>query len=325
MNSISAAGWKPIATVEAIRLRARILTQIRQFFAERNVIEVETPILSRSALAHPSTSVMNISANNSSKETLLYLQTSPESAMKRLVASGIGPIFQVCKAFRNGEADRYHNPEFSILEWYRPGWDLDRIATELDELLRLILRTSEAHRIYYNDVFRNVLHIDWRQADIETLCTRVNEVNIKGILATTDNDRDDLLEMLMKHVIEPTLGHDRPAFVFDYPSSQACLARVRPMDGVAARFEVFIKGLEIANGYDELSDPHEHRRRFAIDNEIRVHHGLEPLPIDELLIAAMESGFPSCAGVAVGLDRLTMVAAGVSSIKDVITFPTDQA
>lgn len=245
--------------------------------------------------------------------------------MKRLVASGVGSIFQICKAFRDGEADHSHNPEFSILEWYRPGWDLDQIAAELDELLRLILRTSEADHLYYGELFKNVLQIDWQQADIETLCARINQANIKGVTAATLNDRDDLLEILMKYLIEPTLGHDAPVFVFDYPSSQACLARVRPMKGVAARFEVFVKGLEIANGYDELADPEEHRRRFATEDGLRVNHGLESLPIDDFLIAAMESGFPDCAGVAVGLDRLIMVAAGVHSIKDVITFPFENA
>jgi lysyl-tRNA synthetase class 2 len=253
----------------------------------------------------------------------LWLQTSPEFAMKRLLAAGSGPIYQLCRAFRDGEAGARHNPEFTILEWYRPGWDHHRLMDEIDELLQTVLDTDACERLTYGEAFARHAGLDPHGAPQPELERRVEAL---GVADPHKLRRDDLLDLILTHEIEPQLGAPGPTFVHDYPASQAALARVRNgKPPLAERFEVFVDGVELANGYHELVDPYEQRRRFENDLEARRREGLPDVPMDEHLLAALEHGLPSCAGVALGVDRLVMLAAGTLEISDVIAFPIDRA
>jgi lysyl-tRNA synthetase class 2 len=308
-----------------LQLRAEILAAIRTFFSDRDVLEVETPLLASAPATdlHLDAVSCRYRGQGADEGRELYLQTSPEFAMKRLLAAGSRAVYQICKAVRNGEAGRMHNPEFTILEWYRPGWDHHRLMDEIDEMLQLVLGTPPGDRLTYEAVFD-------RHADINPFSARdeelVNRARTLGVVEPDDLERDDLLNLLLTHVVEPQLGRGRPTFLHDYPASQASLARVRPgAPPVAERFEVFSEGVELANGYHELNDPAEQRRRFTADNTARRAAGLPEVPIDERLLAAIEHGLPDCAGVALGIDRLLMVAAGTRDISDVLTFPIDRA
>ncbi len=258
-----------------------------------------------------------------------YLHTSPEFAMKRLLATGSGSIYQVCKVFRQGEVGRRHNPEFTLLEWYRLGFDHQQLMTEVDELVRELLAGAltlgNTQRLAYRDAFVQYADVDPHTASINQL---QQEIKAQGIDVTGLNhtDKDAWLDVLMTHVIEPALPRDCPLFIYDYPASQAALARIRPEDPpVAERFELYINGMELANGFHELSDAQEQRRRFETDNKVRQAAGLAAMPLDEHFLAALEAGLPDCAGVALGLDRLVMLAAGANSISEVLTFDAEQA
>ncbi len=321
----SPSNWRPTASLETIRLRADVLANVRAFFAERGVLEVETPLLAAAPVTdvHLQALSCRYCGPGANDGRPLYLQTSPEFAMKRLLASGSGPIFQICKAFRDGEAGRRHNPEFTILEWYRPGWDHHRLMDEMDELLATTLGTGPAERVSYREVFRRYADLD---PHIEPLDRLVERVATLGVPSAAELTRDDLLDVVLTHLIEPRLGHCQPTFIHDYPISQAALARVRPGEPPCAeRFEVFVEGLELANGYHELTDADDQRRRFEADLAARRELGLPPVPIDECLLAALEHGLPNCAGVALGVDRLLMLTAGTRDIADVLAFPIDRA
>jgi lysyl-tRNA synthetase class 2 len=243
--------------------------------------------------------------------------------MKRLLAAKSGPIYQIAKAFRGAEAGRRHNPEFSILEWYRPGWDHHLLMNEIDHLLGTVLDVPKGERLSYAEAFDRHAGLDPHSSPTNLLQTRVDRL---GVLAVEELDRDDLLNLLLTHVVEPRLGRGRPTFVYDFPTSQAALARVRPGDPpLAERFEVFVEGIELANGYHELTDPDEQRRRFSRDLEDRKRRGLPEVPMDDRLLAALESGLPDCAGVALGIDRLVMLKTGADDISQVIAFPIDRA
>jgi lysyl-tRNA synthetase class 2 len=243
--------------------------------------------------------------------------------MKRLLAAGSGPIYQICRAFRDGEAGTRHNPEFTILEWYRPGWDHHGLMDEMDELLAEILGCRSAERLCYADAFQRYAGLGVFGETDEGLRNRVEEL---GVTDTRELERDDLLDLILTHVVEPRLGHCQPAFIHDYPASQASLARVRDGDPpLAERFEVFAEGLELANGYHELIDPEEQRRRFENDLEMRRRAGLPEVPVDERLLAALEHGLPKSSGVALGVDRLVMLAAGTRDLAEVVTFPVERA
>jgi lysyl-tRNA synthetase class 2 len=317
--------WRPTASLEILKLRADMLAAIRAFFADRGVLEVETPLLASAPVTdlHLHALSCRYRGPDADGGRELFLQTSPEFAMKRLLAADSGAVFQICKAVRDGEAGGMHNPEFTILEWYRPGWDHHHLMDEVDELLQLVLGTAPGERKTYASVFENHASIHPFSATDDEL---VNRVESLGVVAPEDLDRDDLLNLLLTHVVEPQLGHSCPTFVHDYPASQASLARVRPGDPPAAeRFEVFSEGVELANGYHELNDPAEQRRRFEADNTARRTAGVPEVPIDERLLAAIEHGLPDCAGVALGIDRLLMLAAGTREISDVLAFPIDRA
>ena len=324
MNS-GRGDWPPTASREMLSLRAEILARIRAFFADRGVMEVETPLLASTPVTdlHLHAMSCRYRGPGADEGRELFLQTSPEFAMKRLLAAGSGPIYQICRAVRDGEAGRSHNPEFTILEWYRPGWDHHRLMDEVDELLAAILGCGSGERLSYAATFRRYAGVDVFDETDAALRLRVKEFGVSDL---EDLSRDDLLDLVLTHVIEPKLGHCQPTFIHDYPASQASLARVR--DGnppLAERFEVFAEGLELANGYHELVDAVEQRRRFETDNATRKRQGLPAVPIDERLLAAIDHGLPDCAGVALGVDRLIMLASGAHNIADVIAFPIDRA
>jgi lysyl-tRNA synthetase class 2 len=311
--------------MDALRLRAEILAKIRAFFAEREVLEVETPLLASAPVTdlHLHALSCRYRGPGADEGRELFLQTSPEFAMKRLLAAGSGSIYQICRAVRDGEAGRRHNPEFTILEWYRPGWDHHRLMNEVDELLAETLGCRTGERLSYAEVFERYAEIDVFAETDEALRLRVGELGVDDVEGLR---RDDLLDLVLTHVIEPKLGHCQPTFIHDYPATQASLARVRDGDPpLAERFEVFAEGVELANGYHELVDPAEQRRRFESDLEARRSRGLPEVPIDERLLAALEHGLPDCAGVALGVDRLLMVAAGTRDLSDVLSFPIDRA
>jgi lysyl-tRNA synthetase class 2 len=317
--------WRPTASIEVLRLRAAMVATIRAFFDAGEVLEVETPLLASAPVTdlHLQALSCRYRGPGADEGRMLYLQTSPEFAMKRLLAAGSGPVYQICKAVRDGEAGRRHNPEFTILEWYRPGWDHHRLMDEIDELLAAVLGTGPGERLSYAEAFERHAGFDPHREPDDGLRARVTAF---GVRSATGLGRDDLLDLALTHLVEPKLGHCQPSFVSDYPASQAALARIRPGDPpLAERFEVFVEGLELANGYHELTDPEAQRQRFEHDLEARRAAGLPQVPIDEHLLAALEHGLPECAGVALGVDRLVMLAAGAREIAEVLAFPINRA
>ena len=320
--------WRPTAALENLRARAEVLAEIRGFFAAREVLEVQTPLLSGATVTdlHLHSVTCEYRGPGAADGRTLYLQTSPEFAMKRLLAAGSGAIYQICTAVRDGEAGRRHNPEFTMLEWYRPGFDHHRLMDEIDELMAEVLGLPPAGRLTYHEAFVQHARIAPHTADGAELARCARDHGIAQGEPLTEDDRDGWLALLMSHVVEPRLGRGRPDFVVDYPASQAALARVRPGDPpVAERFELYIEGTELANGFHELNDPAEQRLRFERDLAARREAGLPAVPVDGRLLAALEAGLPDCAGVALGIDRLVMLGTHASRIDEVIAFPIDRA
>lgn len=316
--------WRPTATIENLRRRAEVIRQIRAFFEDRGVLEVDTPSLSAAAVSDPHLfpfAADYIAEGGGSRQTC-YLHTSPEYPMKRLLAGGSGPIWQLCKVYRNGETGSRHNPEFSMLEWYRPGLDHHQLMSEVDDLVRSVLRSSAARRVTYAALFSELLQVDIHECTINQLAgLGRSRCGFHGEL-----DRDGWLNLLFSHCIEPQLVE--PTMVYAFPASQAALARVVEGDDSvpsAARFEMFINGMELANGYFELTDADEQLRRFAADQQLRSELGRAPLPIDQRLVEALAHGMPESSGVALGVDRLVMLALGAASIEEVIAFPFARA
>ncbi|ODN67310.1 EF-P lysine aminoacylase EpmA [Methylophaga muralis] len=303
-----------------LKRRAKLLANVRRFFSVRNVLEVSTPILSSAAPTAPYLDSFStqFSAGNNAKT--LYLHTSPEFAMKRLLAAGSGAIYQIATVFRNGELGRQHTPEFSMLEWYRPGFSLTDLMAEVDALMQQVIGLPAAVIFRYRDLFMEYLQLDIEQADDETLKQLALE-RIPGLTADWQTDRDGWLEMLMSQLIEPQFSAlDTPVMVTEFPATQAQLAKIEiNTEGhpVARRFELYAGGMELANGYDELCDATELRQRFELDNQLRQQQGKPQMPIDENLLAAMQSGLPQCSGVALGLDRLMMLHMSVNNISQV--------
>lgn len=317
--------WQPSASIETLRERARLLATIRAFFAARGVLEVETPILGHGGSTDPHLDSLSLEATTTDGRERLWLQTSPEFHMKRLLAAGSGPIFQLARSFRDGEVGRRHNIEFTMLEWYRPGLSLDALVDECDALIRHVLPSDPGplrqHR--YRGLFRDHLHLDPFQSPLVDLRQRAAEI---GGLSMTDADRDGCLDLLMSFAIEPQLGRDGIDVIVDYPASQAALARKRidPEDGVeiAARFEIYLHGTELANGYDELTDASEQAARFAEDNRQREALGKSAVDIDRHLVAALDAGMPTGSGIALGVDRLIQLALGKGTIAEIMAFAT---
>jgi len=321
--------WRPTAPIENIRLRAELLAKTRQFFAARDVLEVETPLLSAATVSDPHLQSFSTRYNgpNLPADTQLYLQTSPEAAMKRLLAAGSGSIYQICKAFRDGESGARHNPEFTMLEWYRVGFDHFALMDEVEALVQSLLGLdSEFERISYRAIFERHLGLDPRWASLEDLRQCAIDAEISTGLAEGALDRDGWLDLLMSHLIEPHLGQAVPIFIYDYPASQAALAKIRPGNvPLAERFELYVTGIELANGYHELCDADELQRRFESDRLLRLANGASAPVGNNRLQAALEAGLPPSAGVALGFDRLVMLASEAELIGDVIVFPVASA
>lgn len=321
------AGWQPTAPIANLLKRAKIVNEIRHFFADRGVLEVETPTMSQATVTdvHLRAFETQFTGPGAAQGITLYLMTSPEYHMKRLLAAGSGPIYQMGRSYRNEEAGRYHNPEFTMLEWYRPHYDMYRLINEVDDLLQQTLEYESAESLSYQQAFLRYLDIDPLTAEKDKLREVAAKLDVSNI-ADTEEDRDTILQLLFMVGVEPHIGLEKPTFIYHFPASQASLAEISSEDHrVAERFEVYYKGVELANGFRELTDAAEQRQRFERDNRKRAAMGLPEQPIDENLLAALEHGFPECAGVALGIDRLIMLALGAERISDVIAFPVDRA
>jgi lysyl-tRNA synthetase class 2 len=317
--------WRPSASFDAIRLRARLNALARAFFAERDVLEVETPVLSRGGNSEPNIASFSLefSGRTDGGPRTRWLRTSPEYPLKRLLAAGLGDCYELGRVFRDGEAGGRHNPEFSMLEWYRVGWDHLRLAAETAELanaaLALVGRSAPLRVVPYRDLYRDALDLDPFLANEGELRAALGEVRIdpEGLV------RDDWLDLLMTHRLQPAFATDELLAVVDWPASQCALARLRESgDGfpVAERFELYLGAVELANGYHELADAGEQRARFDRDLMRRRERGTIQPPLDEALLSALDAGLPDCAGVALGMDRLLMAMLGTDRIADVLAF-----
>lgn len=315
------------ASFDALRLRAELYDLIRGFMHQRGVTEVHTPILSAAGNTEPNIEgfVTEYHGPRHAGAARRYLRTSPEYPLKRLLATGFGDCYELGRVFRNGEAGRRHNPEFDMLEWYRTGFDHRRLMLETIELARaalgLVGDDAEVRVVSYRDLYRDTLGLDPVHADFDALRAPLVEFGIdpEGL------GRDDWLDLLMTHCLEPEFPRDRITAVYDYPASQCMLARVR--DGkppLAERFELFLGSRELANGYHELADAHEQRARFGRENALREARGQPLMPIDENLLAVLDE-LPDCAGVALGVERLLMAMLDADNIAEVMAFPFARA
>ena len=321
------ASWQPSASIANLLKRATILTEIRRFFADRGVLEVETPAMSQATVTdiHLVPFETRFVGPGAADGMTLYLMTSPEYHMKRLLAAGSGPIYQMGRSFRNEEAGIHHNPEFTMLEWYRPRYDMYRLMNEVDDLLQQVLDCDTAETLSYQQAFTRHLGVDPLSADKTELREAAAKLDLSNI-ADTEEDRDTLLQLLFTMGVEPHIGRDKPTFVYHFPATQAALAEISTEDHrVAERFEVYYKGIELANGFRELTDSREQRQRFEQDNRKRTARGLPQHPVDNNLLDALAHGMPECSGVALGVDRLIMIALGAESLSDVLAFPVTRA
>lgn len=319
-KQLAAESWQPGVTPERLLERANVMASIRRFFAARKVLEVETPILASAGVTDPHLTNATTTLNWQGPSTL-YLQTSPEYAMKRLLAAGSGCIFQLARVVRDDEVGRFHNPEFTMLEWYRVGFDEHQLMDEMDELLQQLLQCAPAERLTYQQAFQRHLKLDpLTDEGLSQLRTWLVNQNIGDWIAE-EADTDILLHLAMSHYIEPELGQKRPCFIYNFPASQAALAKIDAKDArVARRFEVYFKGVELANGFYELTDAEAQAARFAADNRQRRLMGRPQAVVDTRLLDALRAGLPECAGVALGVDRLLMLKWKAEHIDEVQTF-----
>jgi len=325
-----AADWRPGANLKVLTLRAELLARVRAFFAERRVLEVDVPALSRGAATDPAIDsfATAYATPGSAGGAQLYLHTSPEFGMKRLLAAGSGPIYQLSHVFRNGEFGRRHNPEFMLLEWYRPNFSPAGLMTEIDDLMAYVLRDyvdyRPAERRGYRQWFLDETGLDpWTAAP--SACRCFAERRLGSVPAgMPDDELDPWLDLLVTHWLEPRLTE--PAiFIQDYPPSQASLAQIQTQPlPVAERFELYVGGIELANGFHELSDSREQHRRFDQDNAVRRRRGQVEMPIDAPFLTALQHGLPDASGVALGFDRLVMLAAGEASLDAVLPFSLER-
>lgn len=323
------ATWRPCATPAVLRLRAALRGRVRAFFDATGALEVDTPALSAAAPADPALEPLatRVAARPGAP---CFLQTSPEFPMKRLLAAGVGDCWQLARVFRDGERGRWHNPEFDLLEWYRVGWDHHELMDEVEALVTATLQAERAvlpaARWTYADAFRRFAGIDPLADDTGALRDAAARAGLGPVAGLADDDRDGWLHRLLADVVAPAFPGERPTFLYDWPASQAALARLDADDArVAQRFELYWGPLELANGFHELGDAGEQRARFDADNARRRVRGLAERPVDERLLAALAAGLPDCAGVALGFDRLVMVAAGAGHIDEVLAFPFERA
>ncbi|MEJ0100684.1 MAG: EF-P lysine aminoacylase EpmA [Pseudomonadota bacterium] len=322
---MSDADWRPSASLARLRQRATLLQAVRDFFRERNVLEIETP----AALAATVTDVQ-IESLQLTGEPARFLQASPEYPMKRLLAAGSGDIYQLCHVFRAGEISRLHNPEFTMIEWYRLGMDLPAIMAETAALAAALLAaggrsTGPLETLSYAAAFQRELECDPLDAPLESLATLARTHGLAPS-SIADATRDELLDFLVATQVGPTLGRGKLTCLHHFPASQAALAQLEHADPrTALRFELYAEGVELANGYVELANADEQRRRFESDLRERQRRGLGKPAVDERLLAALEHGLPACAGVALGFDRVVMLALGARSIQEVMAFAWDRA
>lgn len=311
-----AQDWRPGATFTTLERRAAMLKAARQYFAATRALEVETPTLSR----NPVSDVHLASIQATVCEQPAWLHTSPEYPMKRLLAAGCGDIYQIARVYRDNEYGRYHNPEFTMIEWYRLNQDHHQLMEDVEALIGCMLPSrivDRAERVTYEEIMQLCAGIKVFEDADGALLQALNRHAI-DIPQGINNDRDALLDLIMSTIVGPKLGQDGLLFVYDYPATQSAMARIR--GNVASRFEAYLDGMEIANGFHELTDVNEQRTRFENDNAQRKQRGLPINPVDENFLAALDHGLPDCAGVALGLDRLVMSAIGAQHIDEVMTF-----
>ena len=317
--------WRPTANLSALTRRAALLAAAREFFSRRGILEVETPILSGAAVSDPQ--IESLATEVTGMPAPAYLRTSPEYAMKRLLAAGSGDIYQIGKVFRDAERGRWHSPEFTLIEWYRLGFDDAALMTEVATLVGYMLapyrQLEPAERLSYSSALQRYAGVDAHNASDAELTEAAQR---HGVLCHAELDRDAKLDLLMGLVAGPRLGFERPCFICDYPVSQAALARLKPgPPPVAARFELYLDGIELANGFHELADAREQRARFAQDQAWRRAHRRKERPLDQHLLAALEAGLPDCGGVALGFDRLAAIALRAPRLADAMAFSIDNA
>lgn len=312
--------WQPSATIDCLRQRAQLIAQIRAFFTARQYLEVDTPFMAHYGVTDPYLS--NINAFFRDKP--YCLQTSPEYHMKRLLAAGSGPIFQLARVFRDDELGRWHNPEFTLLEWYQLGIDHFSLMDEMDVFLQQITGCGPMIRKTYQQAFLEICGIDPLSASIEQLQQTLVSYDLANVLDPTKDDKDQYLFLLMSHVVEPFFKrYDAPVAVYHFPASQAALARVK--NGVAERFEVYYRGIELANGFHELTDVEAQAHRFEQDRLQRQRLGFKAVESDPWLLKALEHGMPACSGVALGIDRLLALILKKTHISEVMAFDIERA
>ena len=323
--------WQPTASLEMLKIKARLLSKLRAFFDEKNILEVQTPVLSQAGNTEPTIETFIIHQFENSKHIIQpsFLNTSPEFSMKRLIAAGSGSIYQITPAFRQNEQGQRHNSEFTLLEWYRLNFDHHALMGEVNSLVRFVaedfLKLGRSHFFSYQDAMIKFADIDPFTATNEELKAATIKSGIDAV-GMDDASTDTWLDLLMSQVVEKNLPENCPVFIYDYPSTQAALSKIRKgTPDVAERFELYINGMELANGFHELSDAKEQEERFHKDQAKRKEQGLQGIPADYNLIAALKHGLPECAGVAIGVERLLMVLTGAEHINEVLTFPFDRA
>jgi lysyl-tRNA synthetase class 2 len=320
--------WRPTANWQVLRRRAAMLAQLRAFFERHGLLEVETPLVSADTVVDRHLDPFSVFMPGAGGEARprLWLQTSPEFAMKRLLAAGGEAIYQVTRAFRRDEQGQQHNPEFTIVEWYRRGDGMNAGMQFLSELCQELLGTAPAAPLTYQAAFEKYVGLDPHNAADDELRAAAQRHGIAAPDSLATSDRDAWLDLLLVSLVEPWLGQDVPVILHDYPPSQAALAIVRPgPPPVAERFELYVRGIELANGYHELLDPIVLRARNHANNVARGADGKDSLPEESRLISAMDAGLPAATGVALGFDRVVMLAVGATSIAEVIAFPFDRA
>lgn len=308
--------WQPTISIESLKKRAVLTEKVRQFFAKRGILEVDVPVLGEAPVTDPYLTAMETHCHSYPKTTF-YLQTSPEYYMKRLLSAGAPSIYYLGKSFRDDERGRLHSPEFTMLEWYHLGIDDHELMAEVLEVIRLFLHEVPYQKVSYQSLFEEYLALNPHNASEQVLAQLVHQ-HIGPIEGMTHLLRDTALQLLMSEVIEPKLSPNLVTFIYDFPASQAALARIK--GNVAGRFEVYYQGIELANGYHELSDAKTQAERFAKDLATRAVQNLKNVPVDKKLLAALEHYFPECSGVALGFDRLLMLALGETAIDKVQSF-----
>ena len=327
---MTASGWQPGCEFQQLRVRAQLLSAIRSFFLKRDILEVETPVLCQATGSDPQLDFFSSRLHLPPHDQTLYLQTSPEFAMKRLLAAGSGSIFQICKAFRNGESGRYHNPEFTILEWYRVNYTLQDLMDEVVELLTGLLNPYRAVKtvqsVSYQQIFSEKTGLDPLVFNQQAYHCYAAEQGIPEAVSICAESHALWLDFIFSHKVQADLGQDAICLVHSYPAIQSSLARVNKANpNVAERFEVFVNGVELGNGFFELADALEQEKRFDQEIEYRRENHLPAVEKDGFFLAALQSGLPECSGVAIGLDRLLMIMTGSRVIDEVLAFPVSRA